>query len=183
MIDARRCFFGSSGLLVLLAGLLLPAAGLAESEAALVKSYAVGSRMQETPFEDQHGESHLLDTKMGAVLFARDMDGGEIIKQALADSGAELMAGAGAVNVADVSGMPWLIRRLFVLPKLRKRSYRMLLDLDGSKSARFPGEAGKGTLIRLDALRIVSIEHYGQSAALAAALARSPEADREEEEE
>lgn len=135
-----------------------------------------GDPMPALTLEDQHGAERTIDTQVRHVLFARDMDGGGVLKDALAKGGAELLAATTSVYVADVSRMPGLIRRMFVLPSLRRRGYPILLDMDGTATADFPGEKERATLIKLDGLRIRRVRHFSDEAELRAALesARAP---------
>jgi len=152
---------------LLLAALLLTASAAAQT-------LAVGSAFPALGLEDQHGTRHAIDASVRAVLFSRDMDGGGVIRKAL-DAPLEkdalaFLARHGAVCVADVSRMPGLIRRAIARPRLRRRPYPLLLDEEGPATAALPSAEGKATLIRLDALRIVAVEHYDSPEALRAAL-------------
>jgi hypothetical protein len=66
--------------------------------------------------------------------------------------------------------MPGLVRRLFALPRLRRRGYPVLLDEDGSLTKDFPSAEGKGTLIELKGLRITRIRHFSAPEELEKAL-------------
>jgi hypothetical protein len=133
----------------LLALLVLLAAGSAAAE-----PYVVGDRIEPVTLEDQHGTPHALDASVRLVLFSRDMDGGKVLKQSLADAPKDFLSTRDALYVADIEGMPALIARLFALPSMRRRPYPMLLDRDGTQTARLPAEEGKATLLFLDALRL-----------------------------
>lgn len=122
-----------------------------------------GSTLSPFSIRDQHGETHRIDRSVRAIVFGREMGAGEIIKNTLAESGARLLTDARAVYVADVSGMPSIIRKLFAEPKLRKRPYPMLLDRDGSATTWFPGEEGRATLLILEQLEIVAIRHIASA--------------------
>jgi len=138
---------------------------------------AVGDAIDAFSLEDQHGVLHAVDQNVRAIVFAREMEGGEVVKEALADVGAVLLAEAGAVYVANVSGMPAIIRRMFALPRMRKRGYPVLLDTEGAVSERFPGRDGRATLIRLDALTIVGVDQFFAMEELQTALrSLAPEA-------
>jgi hypothetical protein len=106
---------------------------------------------------DQHGETRAIDESVRFVVFSRDMKAGDVVKATVEKAGAEVFERAGAVYVVDLSGMPALIRRVFAMPGLRKRPYRVLVDSDGSKTANFPGGAGTPTVFVLDRLRVVRI--------------------------
>jgi hypothetical protein len=66
--------------------------------------------------------------------------------------------------------MPSLITKLFALPGLRKRPYRILLDREGNVTADFPSVSGKVTVLRLHALTIERVEYVESADALRAAL-------------
>ncbi len=136
--------------------LLLP--GLLQAE-----EYKVGSLLPALEIEDQHRTKHKLGPSVRAIVFTRDMDGGAVIKEALAEGGKEKLADAGAVYIADVSAMPAIIRRIFAEPKMRNRPYAMLLDRDGSLTRNFPSQPGRVVLLKLDALRIQSVDYLDSS--------------------
>ena len=76
--------------------------------------------------------------------------------------------------MADISRMPSLVAKLFALPAMRKRPYRMLLDRDGTATADFPARAGEVTLLRLHDGTIERVDYAASAAALRAALAPAP---------
>jgi hypothetical protein len=136
---------------------------------------AVGETLEAIELTDQHGELRRVDASQRTVVFTRDMEAGDVLKQALATDGAALLERAGAAYVADVSGMPALVLRMFALRKLRQRPYPMLLDRDGTKTARLPAQPGKVSLIVLDALRVKDVRFLASAGEVRAALAaRAP---------
>jgi hypothetical protein len=143
------------------------------SAAARAEPYAVGSTLEPLEFADQHDQIRTVDALLRALLFTRDMQAGDVLKQALAEDGAAQLERAGAVYVADVSGMPALVLRMFALPKLRQRPYPILLDRDGSQTARLPSQSGKVSLLVLDALRVKEIRYLASPEEIRAALAAS----------
>ena len=132
---------------------------------------APGMRLPDFRLADQHDVEDSIGAEVRAVLFTRDMDAGNIVKEALAEKGEETLAAADAVNVSDISGMPRVIAKLFAVPSMRKRPYRMLLDRDGKATADFPSEKGKVTLIRLEAGQIKGVEYVESANQLRAKLA------------
>lgn len=149
-------------------GLLLAILLLAPTAAAQTR--AVGDRIEPFSLEDQHGEAHEVDASIQVILFSRDMAGGKLLKEALADDGAGLLERRGAVYVADISGMPSLVARLFALPSMRERPYAMLLDRDGSATAQLPDREERATVIVLDALEIQRVEHLETAGEILRAL-------------
>jgi hypothetical protein len=138
-------------------------AGVAQAE-----PYAVGSTLEAIELADQHDQPRRVDSARRALLFTRDMDAGDVLKRALAEDGAALLD---AARAAYVSGMPALVLRLFALRKLRERPYPVLLDRDGSRTARLPAQTGKITFVALDALRITQLRYLGSVEEVRGALA------------
>ena len=139
--------------------------------AATAEPLQVGSQLEAFSIEDQFGNTHAIDGSLRAILFTRDMEAGEVVKAALSEDGPAQLAGAGALYVSDVSGMPGLVRRIFAIPSMRKRPYAMGLDVDGSLTRDFPSVEARATLLVLEELEVTRIEELGSPEALRAALA------------
>lgn len=145
------------------------------ASAAAAEPLAVGSTLAPLTLLDQHEVAGSVDASTKLVLYARDMDGAGLVEESLATDGAAKLQAAGAVVVAEISGMPSLIASWFAIPKLQKRPYRMLLDREGEATAHLPAEKGKVTLLRLDALKVVAVEFAASTDAVSAALAPAAE--------
>jgi hypothetical protein len=120
-----------------------------------------GSTLAPIALEDQHGRPGSVTAETRGLLFSRDMDGGALVREALAEDGAALLAGAGAVYVADVHAMPGPIRRFIAIPRMRERPYPVLLDTDGAPTADLPSQKGRVTWLRLEALRVEEVRFLG----------------------
>jgi hypothetical protein len=135
----------------------------------------VPDRLAAFELPDQHGSPQRVDGAVRVLLLSRDMDGGAVVRGALETKGAEagaFLSGLGAVYVADVSGMPGLVRRLFAVPRMRGRPYPVLLDTTGEATAALPAEPGRASVLWLEDLRPVRVELFDSPDALLAALAR-----------
>jgi hypothetical protein len=126
---------------------------------ALADPYAVGSQVPPLALADQHGAPHPLDASVRVVVFSREMKAGGVVKTALEKDGAAFLEANRALYLSDVSGMPGLVRSMFALPGLRRRSYRIALDTTGEATKDFPSVEGKPTVLVLDGLRVVRIEN------------------------
>lgn len=177
----RSATLGST--LVRLAALLvasLVAAGLgsgpagaeppAETASAGSGAWKVGAEVEPLALEDQHGTIRRVDASTRVVLFSRDMEGGEILKTALAAAPEGFLEAEDAAYVADVHRMPAIVTRLFALPSLRERPYPMLLDREGPATAPLPDAEGRATLVFLEGLRVTRILYAGTPAEVARAL-------------
>jgi hypothetical protein len=150
-----------------IAALLLGLAGAAAS----AEPFAVGESLEPLALADQHGVERRVDAATRGILLTRDMDGGGFVREALASEGAAQLEQAGAVYVADVSRMPGLIRRMFAIPRMRERGYPVLLDTEGTSTARFPAQPGKASWIRLEGLRVAEVRFLTSAEEVRAALA------------
>jgi hypothetical protein len=139
---------------------------------ALVRADApgVGRTLHPIDFEDQHGAAAKIDEGTRIVVLTEDMTGGGILKEAFAGIDQQFLDARHAVYVADVSGMPAIISRVFAIPRMRARSYRVLLDPDGAASHELPHTAGKVTIVFLDALRVTRVVEAASAAEVRAAL-------------
>lgn len=137
---------------------------------AVAEPLGPGMQMPALTLADQHDVESTVGAETRIVVFARDMDAADIVEEALADNGAALLADADAVFVSDIHRMPGIITRLFALPSMRKRPYRMLLDREGTATADLPSQEEKVSLIRLDELEIKSVDYIDSAALLRAAL-------------
>ncbi len=151
-------------------GSLLSVGLLLLAGAAAAEPLAVGDRIEPFTLEDQHGDAHSLDTDVKVLLFSRDMDGGDLLKDALAEVGPDFLTEKHAVYLSDISGMPGLVARMFAIPSMRNRAYPMWLDRDGQTTARLPDEEGKATLVFCHDLEITRIEHHPTASEIRNAL-------------
>jgi hypothetical protein len=144
------------------------------ADAAFAQPYAVGDTIEPFTLEDQHGKSRTLDASVKVILFSREMEGGDILKQGLADVEPGYLDGKNAVYVADISRMPGLIATMFAIPAMRDRPYAMLLDRDGKTTARLPSAQGQATLLFLDRLVIQRISNITEAPAVRRELESAP---------
>jgi hypothetical protein len=143
---------------------------LVPATAGRAEPYGVGSTLRPMTLEDQHGKPAEVGASVRLLLVSRDMDGGNVVKEALADRGPSVLEERGAVYVADISGMPAMISRLIAVPRMRQRAYRVLLDRDGAATRDVPHVRGRPTLLALDAGRITRIAHLASAAELRAEI-------------
>jgi hypothetical protein len=135
------------------------AVGLLLAASATAAPYAVGDRLRPFVLEDQHGVRAEVGYRVRLLLLTRDMDGGRLVKEALAQTSQAELDARDAAYVADVSRMPALVTRLFALPSMRKRAYRILLDRDGTATRDVPSVDGGVTVLRLDGLEVRDLRH------------------------
>ena len=83
------------------------------------------------------------------VLFSADMDANDLMEQSFGELDKGDFTAAGLVYVADISGMPRLVARLFAIPSLRDYPFRVLLAREAEQLALLPREEGAVSVISL----------------------------------
>ena len=121
-------FFVALSLAAALAAAFAPAVRADDAAAADTAPYEVGSRLPRIELADQHGETRAVDEGVRFLLFSRDMEGGDVLREAVDDQDAASLARVRAVYLADIHRMPGLVARLIAVPRMRGRAYPMLLD-------------------------------------------------------
>ncbi len=113
--------------------------------------YKVGTQITAFTLKDQHGKTYTLDQTVRLILFAgRDMRGGELVAKALENASEGYLAKYNTIYIVDISGMPRMISKLFAMPKLRKKPYKILLDPGPSVTKDFPSAKEKVTLLYMN---------------------------------
>lgn len=150
--------------------IVVPMAVLCLAARNMATPLGAGMRMPAIALADQHGVEDSVSSATRCVLFSRDMKAAKIVQETLINDQTALSQAAGAIIVSDISGMPSLITKLFALPALRKRPYRILLDREGKVTADFPSMNGKVTVFHLDSFTIERIEYIESAETLRAVL-------------
>ena len=119
---------------------------------------AVGHVFPELTLEDQHGNSHSVSNSDQLVILAFDMDTSEPFSDFLSQQAGSFLADHKARYIADISGMPGLIARLFALPAMRDYPYILMLNRDDDFGSRFDSQEGKLTVYRLKEGVVESID-------------------------
>ena len=143
------------------------------SEPPPAKPLVVGARLAPAMLLDQNEVPHRIDESIRIIFFAREMEGGAVIRALLDEEDPNYLEQHHALYVADISAMPTLIARLVAIPKMQKeRPYPTLLDRDGTTTAPFPAEQGRVTVMALDKLRVTAIDYLGSPAGVREAVAK-----------
>jgi hypothetical protein len=133
--------------------------------------YEAGDQVTPIQLEDQFEQKVEVNANTLAILFSRDMDGGDIIKEALTLQIADgEKIPATQVYIADISGMPSLIAKFVAIPKMKDLPFPIGLDREGEVTKLLPSDEDMATLILLNNLKVIDVHNFGSSAELAKAL-------------
>ena len=125
---------------------------------AAADTYTPGSKIKPFELSDQHGKPHTVDEDVRLIIFASDRKASDIVHEALKFHNDTYLPVHHAVYILNISAIPSIICRMFVLPKMRKYSYSVLLDKKSGATHMFPRKEGRLTLIKLDKMLVKSLE-------------------------
>jgi len=121
--------------------------------------YVIGDKLEAVSLDDQHEKPGHINEETRIILFSRDKAGGDLMAEALSKIPEGYLAEQHIAYIVDISGMPGLISKYVAIPSMRKKNYPMLLDQDGSKTAKYPDQNSASTLIYIESLKIKKIVH------------------------
>jgi len=99
---------------------------------------------------DQFGKEHTLETMPKLLICSFGKDTGVLISNYFNAQGAEYLEKHDIKLLADVSSVPSLLRKTFILPKMKKYSFEVLISTDSKFSELFPKEEDKLTVLKLE---------------------------------
>jgi hypothetical protein len=136
-------------------------------------SLAVGSTLPDLALKDQHDKPVAISSDTRWVLIASEKPVSDMVSAVLSAEPAGVMARMRLVYVADISGMPALITRMFALPKLRELPFSIALVREAAEMtqvADLPRQQGAATLLRLENGRIAQLAAVRNAAELRSAF-------------
>jgi hypothetical protein len=132
-----------------------------------------GSAMPPLSLSDQHDKPAAVGPSTRWVVFTAEKAVSDMVSAVLTAEPAGTVERMRLVYVADISGMPSLVTRMFALPKLRELPFPIALVRDPAQVtqvADIPRVPGSATVLRIDAGRVALVVMARQAAELRAAL-------------
>lgn len=126
-------------------------------EVATAATLGVGGDLPAITLADQHDAQAVIGPDVRIVVLTRDMAAGDVVKDGFSGMDQAALDLRGAVYVADISGMPSMVASMFAIPKMRDRSYRIVLDRDGAATRDFPYAEGRPTVLVVESGKIVRV--------------------------
>jgi hypothetical protein len=126
----------------------------------------VGASMPPIAVESQHGQAVSITPATRKLIFAADKAAGDLATSVLAPEPAGVLDRLNAVYLADISGMPAFVTRMFALPKMRELPFAVGLVRDAAVTADLPRQPGEVTVVDIDQGRAVQIRSAADAAAL-----------------
>jgi hypothetical protein len=139
--------------------------------ATATQGLSVGSTIDFT-LPDQFDKPVSLTPQTKKVIFVFAKATGHTVREFLKKQPQSYLPERQTLFVADISGMPTIIRNTFALPDFRKSSYSVALIYDKAiaKAFKNPEDADKITIVTLENKKIVHIQTLTTEAELKAVL-------------
>ena len=120
-------------------------------------TYLIGDNMIEQnstiePFtlNDQFGNEHNLSTLPKLLICSFGKESGTLISNYFNRQESNYLSQYDIVLIADVSGVPSLLRKTIIVPKMKKNSFSILLSTESNFMKEFPKKEDSLTILKLD---------------------------------
>ncbi len=121
---------------------------------------AASTTVDLSQLKDQHENTFTHTERMEYLLLANGMSSKKLIDKTLKTVDNGCLQDGRVVYLANISGMPSLITKMFALPKMRKAPYPIWLDRDGSISDNLPSKDDSVSMIQLNNAAIADTQFY-----------------------
>jgi len=108
------------------------------------------STIEPFTLNDQFGEEHHLEQMPKLLICSFGKETGKLISNYFNAQDANYLTTHNIKLMADVSSVPSLLRGTFILPKMKKYSFEILISTESKFSEQFPREEDKLTLLKLE---------------------------------
>lgn len=117
----------------------------------------VGDSIKTINYKNQFEQNITITKDTKKLIIAFSKDNGEAIKSHI-EKHPNYLQTTNSVYFADVSGAPKFIMNMFMLPKIQKYTFSMILLEDEKSKEQFPQKDDLITIITLENLKIKAIE-------------------------
>jgi len=112
-----------------------------------------------SPFtlDDQFGKTHTIDKMPRLLICSFGKETGQLISSYFNTKLEEYLALHDIKLMADVSGIPSLLRKTIILPKMKKYNFEILLSTESKFSKNFPRQEDKLTVLKIQDHTVIDI--------------------------
>jgi hypothetical protein len=113
----------------------------------------IGQELAAFTIKDQFDKEHSLTKDTKKVIFAFSNTAGQLIKGYMSSRELTYLTSRDIIYIADISGMPSLIAKMFAIPSMKDDKYPILLIKEKENAIRFRNEEQK------EAIMIISLDN------------------------
>ncbi len=115
---------------------------------------------------DQWGKTAEINQETKIVLFSHDMNGSDVVKAVFKSLDVKDLPANHWLYIADISGMPSLISKLFAIPEMKKYPYAVALDKTGDVTKDWQRKENSVTVLMLKNAEVQSIKYFSDEKVL-----------------
>lgn len=124
---------------------------------AFSQELSINDKLNNFSLANQFDEKKTIDSRINTIIVSFEKDTGKEVNEFLEQKTSDFLREHHAVFIANISGMPMIITKMFALPKMKNYKHEILLIYDENDD-RFKAQEGVSTLYRLENGVIKSIE-------------------------
>ncbi len=121
------------------------------------QEFTLNSKIHNFSLANQFDEKRTITNNIQTIIVSFEKDTGKEINEFLNEKQPDFLQKHNAVFIANISGMPMFVTKMFALPKMRSYKHEILLIYD-ENDKRFIAKEGKSTLYKLEDGVIKSIK-------------------------
>lgn len=118
----------------------------------------VGQTLAPIELKSQHGKAVKVAIDVKTIVFAVEKAPSDLINNFLTKQDSAFLTKNKTYFIADISGMPSLITKMFAIPKMKKRPYEILLARKAAKVAFIPRKKDFATVLKISGGKIMAVE-------------------------
>ncbi len=111
--------------------------------------------MQPFKLNDQFGKEHSVESMPKIIVVSFGKDTGELIGNYFNAQDNNYLKKHDIKVIADVSGVPSILRKTIIVPKMKKYNFEILLSTDKEFTNQFSKKDGKLTVIKIENNQII----------------------------
>jgi len=111
------------------------------SSGKVASGVVIGEKLKDFTIKNQFGKPFSLTNKTKKVIFVCTKAAGHLVRNYLKKQDKNFLGKRDILFVADVSGMPSIIYKMFALPDFKKSPYSVLLLTDGNRADEFKNKS------------------------------------------
>lgn len=127
------------------------------SATAFAAELKVGDTLPAISLKDQHDKAITVVADVQTLLFAIEKPPSELLNTYLMKQDKDFLTTKKAYFMADISGMPSMITKMFALPNMRERPYSILLAHDAKEAEFMPRQKDYVTVVKVNAGKVDKI--------------------------
>jgi len=108
------------------------------------------STIQPFTLNDQFGKEHNINTLPKLLICSFGKETGKLISSYFNAQSSDYLAQHDIKLLADVSGVPSILRKTIIIPKMKKNSFEILLSTEKDFSKQFPTQDDQLTVLKIE---------------------------------